>query len=333
MRASTFVKRRNYTVMLVTDEIYSKVLLRPPEKEGLNNLYIVSGYATSAMSFHHLSELHEKYRDINIHLIVGMTAKDGISKSNHEGFKSIVSGEYAGRFECRYVCRESFVHSKVYVWCADSAPKVAFLGSANYTQTAFLFGGQEELLAPCNPEEGLDYFHSIISQTEHCNYADIHRLITIYRRRQEEYSEDEVEGISGYEGLQHASVSLLGRDNNLPERSGLNWGQRPEANREPNQAYIRLTADVYKSDFFPPVGTHFTLLTDDEKTLICSRAQQNGKAVHTPHNNSLIGEYFRNRLGVPNGARITKSHLVNYGRTNLAFYKIDNETYYMDFSV
>ena len=74
-------------------------------------------------------------------------------------------------------------------------------------------------------------------------------------------------------------------------------------------------------------------MTDDDKVLICTRAQQSGKAIHTPHNNSLIGEYFRNRLGVGNGEPVTLENLIAYGRTDVTFYKIDDETYFMDFSV
>lgn len=66
--------------------------------------------------------------------------------------------------------------------------------------------------------------------------------------------------------------------------------------------------------------------------MICSRAQQNGKAIHTPHDNSLIGEYFRNRLGVPNGGEVLSEHFDRYGRVDIDFYKIDEETYFMDFS-
>lgn len=110
-------------------------------------------------------------------------------------------------------------------------------------------------------------------------------------------------------------------------------GQRPVEGREPNQAYIKLPSSVYKTDFFPPVAVHFTVLTDDNKVLICTRAQQNGKAIHTPHNNSLIGEYFRHRLGIPSGDPVTKENLLDYDKTDIDFYKIDDETYFMDFSV
>jgi hypothetical protein len=67
--------------------------------------------------------------------------------------------------------------------------------------------------------------------------------------------------------------------------------------------------------------------------LICTRAQDNAKAVHTPHNNSLIGEYFRSRLGVPSGGPVKLINLNRYGRHDVDFYKIDDETYFMDFSI
>ena len=93
--------------------------------------------------------------------------------------------------------------------------------------------------------------------------------------------------------------------------------------------------EIYRSDFFPKRSIHFTVLTDDNKILICTRAQKDelGHAIETPHNNSLLGEYFRNRLGLPNGAFVTRDDFDKYGRTDIDFYKIDNETYYMDFSI
>ena len=46
-----------------------------------------------------------------------------------------------------------------------------------------------------------------------------------------------------------------------------------------------------------------------------------------------MGLYFRHRLNVPEGMNITKEDMEHYGRTDVDFYKIDEETYYMDFSV
>ena len=58
----------------------------------------------------------------------------------------------------------------------------------------------------------------------------------------------------------------------------------------------------------------------------------NGKGIETPQDNSEIGRYFRNRLGLANGAYISVSDLKKYGRTDVVFYKLDDENYVMDFS-
>ena len=77
---------------------------------------------------------------------------------------------------------------------------------------------------------------------------------------------------------------------------------------------------------------HFTAITDDRHQLILRIEQQNDKAITTPARNSDLGEYFRNRLGLANGAPVTRADLDRYGRTDVVFLKLDDETYYMDFS-
>jgi hypothetical protein len=125
---------------------------------------------------------------------------------------------------------------------------------------------------------------------------------------------------------------LSSRNGEVQSRGGLNWGQRP--GREPNQAYIQLPPEVYNSDFFPKAPESFTVVTDDDKSFICRRAEkdEHGQTIHTPQNNSYLGEYFRNRLELANGAFVTRQDLERYGRTNVVFYKIGDE-YYMDFHV
>lgn len=132
-------------------------------------------------------------------------------------------------------------------------------------------------------------------------------------------------------GLESVTLSLLCRTGETGTRSGLNWGQR--AGREPNQAYIPLPASTARSGFFPLDKHHFSVLTDDGVNLILRVEQQNDKAITTPLNNSLLGEYFRRRLGMANGAYINKQDLENYGRTDVTFYRIDDEQFFMDFSV
>ena len=170
----------------------------------------------------------------------------------------------------------------------------------------------------------------------YCTHADIEDKIIITERPQrlimpgaedEKLSPAAVQGL----GVQSVTVSLLvKRTGETAPRSGLNWGQRE--GRNPNQAYISLPSDVAASDFFPDKGIHFSVMTDDGKTIILSRGQDKNKGMSTPINNSLLGEYFRRRLGLANGAFVTREDLDKYGRTSVTFYKLDDEEYFMDFS-
>ncbi len=326
---------------MLTENLFEKVLIEPV-REGADEIYIVSGYASAAMAFHHLNTIRRNLKkSIKANLIIGMCPSDGLSISNHRAFQQLVSEEFPEQFVCSYLINEPSVHSKVYVWKKRNELFSGFLGSANYTQNAFS-KGQRELLDSCDPEQALSYFEKLIGDSIYCTHSEVENYVELYndtcypRIKRERFKEQGLELITSIRpdlaDLPAVRVSLLDNKGNLASRSGLNWGQRPELKREPNQAYIRLTASIYKTNFFPPRGVHFTVLTDDNKVLICTRAQENGKAIETPHNNSLIGEYFRHRLGLPSGKPVTKGDLIRYGRTDIEFYKIDDETYFMNFA-
>ncbi len=129
--------------------------------------------------------------------------------------------------------------------------------------------------------------------------------------------------------IEKVKVSLL--DKNGEPQYGLNWGQR--ISREPNQAYVQLPIDVYRSDFFPKKPEHFFIHTDDNQDIKFTRAQKTdeGTALQTPDDNSLFGRYIRDRLGIPHGQEITAKDILNYGCTEITFFKI-NGKFYLDFS-
>lgn len=321
------------------NDLYSQVLI-DPSLEGADRLCILSGYATSAMSFHHLADLQSKGKSIDVHLIVGMTLRDGLTRSNHEAFKKIVSEDYKGKLECSYLINPPPAHAKVYIWCKGKTPIQAYTGSANYTQTAFSGTKQYEYMVECDPANALRFFQKFISNSIYCTHPDVDERLITYSDSQRQRSKSpigEQPEIRINSEFRQVQVSLLGRNGKIQTSAGLNWGFRQTAgyNRNKNEAYLQLPPEVYKSDFFPIRSQHFTVLTDDNKVLICTRAQKDdqGQAIETPHNNSLIGEYFRCRLGLPNSAFVTKQDLERYGRTYVTFLKIDDETFYMDFSL
>ncbi len=116
----------------------------------------------------------------------------------------------------------------------------------------------------------------------------------------------------------------------VPKRSGLNWGQRP--GREPNQAYLSVPVEIQRSGFFPDRGEEFIIECDDGFTMKCVRSQDKGKAIESPTDNSIIGVYFRNRLGVRLGHMVTVTHLYAYGRTSVDIHYRNDYLYFLDFS-
>ncbi|MBD5269743.1 MAG: NgoFVII family restriction endonuclease [Bacteroides sp.] len=122
--------------------------------------------------------------------------------------------------------------------------------------------------------------------------------------------------------MKSVEVNLFDRNGDI--QYGLNWGNRD--NRDRNEAYLQLSPDVYKSNFFPEKGIYFVVETDDNETLIMNRAQKGvGTAIQTPENNATLGLYIRKRLGIPSGTEITVNHLKNSNLTKFIFTKIDDK--------
>lgn len=297
-----------------------------PAKAGGDTLYIVSGYATSAMVKRHLSDLRKDDKDVTVKVIVGMAPKDGVGQSNHAGFVHLMDKVHPGRFECSYLQTATPVHSKMYAWFRGNKPATGFVGSANYTQQAFL-RKQGEAMEQSPPAEILRYFSDLAKSSCYCTHPDADGVI----RRDAHTASTEDEELQEDSNKQ-VTISLLDNKGNLPPRSGLNWGQRREERREPNQGYIRIPAPIQRSGFFPETGIYFTIHTDDGQVIIAARRQQGGKGIHSTENNSLIGEYFRRRMGKNLDEFVTKDDLEKYGRTDVTFYKIDDENYYLDFA-
>ncbi|MDR0320822.1 MAG: NgoFVII family restriction endonuclease [Treponema sp.] len=326
---------------MIYNDLYNEVLLKPC-LEGADTLKIISGYATSAMAFHHLEELTNKNSNIHISLLLGMCPSDGISFSNHRGFLNIINSAYSNKFTCGYIFKYPPVHSKLYIWCKKNKLYRSFIGSANYTQNAFS-KKQREVLAEINDNNVINYFSMVEKDSIYCENQEADQLIRIYNDKNyykshlhEERDDRNTMIVPTQDEVEKRTILLVDRrTGEVQNVAGLNWGhRRNNPNRNRNEAYIQLPPDVYRSDFFPPKPQHFTVITDDSKTFICRRAQKTGTpgtAIETPHNNALLGEYFRNRMGLANGAFVTRRDLDNYGRIDVTFYKFDDENYYMDF--
>jgi hypothetical protein len=313
--------------MMLSKNLFEEILMKPA-KEGADRLCIVSGYVSPSLASRHIEALLKAGTDVKVKLIYGMFGQGGISRNNHLAFQELASEKFPTKFECYYAVKLPPIHAKIYAWYKNEHPFRGFIGSVNYTQNGFA-GGQREIATYCSPSEIQQYFDEMLSESVDCRDADAH--IIAKPQKIIERIPDKTPDNNEYKGFAKVTIELFGKKGN--KNSGLNWGHRENYKRDRNQAYIRVPLSIAKTDFFPPVTRHFTVLTDDDKILICVRAQQHAKAIHTPLNNALIGEYFRNRLGLPSGQFVTVDDLKRYGRETVDFYKVDDETYFMDFSV
>jgi hypothetical protein len=304
-----------------------------------NTLYAISGYATPSMVYRHLNDIP----NLKLNLIIGMTSREGIGRRIHNAFLDLANNTFVGRLDCRYLHGRHPVHTKAYSWYNNILPSLGFVGSANYTQNAFI-GNQGEVLSLESATEIKNYYDSLLGNTVSCLTPNIENYVNLFdegyyvRRRIDIAAETAVENpimqrpdLITQTGIDRVTISFLDDHGSLPAKSGLNWGQRD--NRERNQAYIRVPADIQRSGFFPPIGEHFAILTDDGQAINCVRAQANGKAIESHENNSIVGAYFRRRMGLQLGSFVRLEDLLRYGRTDVTIHKIDNETYYMDFSI
>ena len=321
---------------MITQNLYNEALIKPCI-EGADVLHIVSGYASATFASLHLDHLLEIQPNIHVSLIVGMCPADGMAMGNPENFKHLIGNN----FSCSYAFTRPSVHSKLYLWYTGSDLHRVFVGSANYTYNGFM-GVQRELLAEIHDDTVLDYYDSIEKNSIYCDNIEIEQHISIYPdnlyyRSHLHEQTGTPEPIINVDGIKSVTVSLLDQKGQVQQHAGLNWGFRgSNLKRNRNQAYIQLRPAVYRSDFFPEKPRLFMVETDDGKYIMCRRAgkpeaHKPGCHIHS-RVNSDIGEYFRGRIGLPSGAFVERKHLDNYGRTDVTFYKLDEENFFMDFS-
>ena len=261
-----------------------------------------------------------------------MVPYDGLSVPIHEGFKELHGKSYpsaVGQFTCGYVYENPPVHANLYVWLKNEAPILAYTGSADFMQNSFI-SSRREIVENCDPNEAYTFFSDIESKSIYCNHSEVEDNIILHPTHQIlDADNNPLTTLSG-EGITSVTLSFLTNHSNVGEKSGLNWGQRNRRNK--NEAYIPLPSQIAKTGFFPLNKQHFMAVTDDGHNLLLRVEQQNNKAITTPLSNAQLGEYFRNRLGLSNGAFVTKQNLLDYGRIDVTFFKIDDEEFYMDFS-
>lgn len=263
------------------------------------------------------------------------------AKSDHLAFLALLD-EFADKFKVYYLQSSPPVHCKLYSWYNDEEPYIGYTGSANYSQYGFFNHLQVNQLIYDDPVEIKSLFDILLDR---CIYLPEHEIVL-----PESHKIPIVGSVSPGTILWEipnirVTISFLKPNGELPQLSGLNWGQRKSKRvnprtgeiswdqREPNQAYLSLKKEARREGFLPERAFTFSLITDDGQSFDCVVAQQGRKAIHSTNDNSELGRYIRNRIGVPLGEAVTVEDLVLYGRTDYTIEKVDEETFLLDFSV
>lgn len=312
--------------MITTPDLYNDVLLEPYRK-GYRRLRILTGFASSAFLHHVSNELPSA----EIELTIGMARKDGIRKWDHSEFMRL-SKMTPNRIKVFYHIGDQPIHVKCLSWIGKNI--LSFVGSANFSWNGF--GFYYEAMESINSLTVVPTVFNSVKAAD-CldpNIADSVAMLEVPPNIDNVRSLKELAALSP-----RVNLNLFYYQNRVGspivhERSGLNWGQRPEYRRDLNQAYIPVPKEIHDGDpeFFPPRDHEFTIVTDDGQSFIAVMAQDNRKAIETKYDNSILGRYFRDRLELPRGSIISYEDLSNYGRMAVSIHKIGEDLYFMDFS-
>lgn len=321
---------------MIVDNLYQTALINPNEN-GANKLYIVSGYASATFARRHIVELLSKNSEFEINLIIGMPN----SKNDHLAFVAL-HNEFGNKFKGYYYRNTAPVHCKTYSWYKNDTPLIGYTGSANYSQYGFFKHLQVNQLNYDDPIQIKKLFDELLTRSVFIP----NETIALPSYHHSPHIGSIPPGTIQWEIPEtRVTISFLDNKGILPKNSGLNWGQRLSkstnkttgkvswSRREPNQAYLSIKKDSRKEGFLPQRGFTFSLITDDGKSFDCVVAQDGRKAIHSTKDNSEIGKYIRNRIGVPLNAPVTVEDLEKYGRTDYTIEKIDEETFLLDLSV
>ena len=322
-------------------DLYTRILLEPID-QGADELLIVTGYSSAALIERHLREPKIARRMLPVNMVLGMTRSEGLPVQDHHKILELSKSSQkqshdtkpktrTGRLECRYITGLPDVHAKIYVWLENKHPIVAFTGSANYSHAGFNEKERVEVMDFCDAAEAYLFYREIASRAVLCTDEDSTGGITLY-----DYSKN---GRTEFNNLDQVDIPLWNpKKGEIEEKSGLNWGfakpRSPGNPRDTTEAYIPIYGEMVHSDFFPQRPATFTIITDDENEIYASKGQGSaeGKGLSTPMDNTVFGKYFRSRLGVAWTQRLKRADFEKYGRTEVRFSKIDDDTFHMDFS-
>lgn len=335
--------------MLYYKDLYKIVYGMHEQLVGIKEMVIISGY----VGYQTIKQLENLPSDIHSSIVYGMYGSEQISMPLHTALLEIQNT--SPNIDIFYSTIP--VHSKIYLWQSKKSLKRALVGSANFSVSG-LKNNYKEVLTDVDKKSFSDlvnYCNRILDNSILCDDRGVQVKPVKKSYKISEKNKDAQPYLN--EGI--CRVSLLDANNEVPAKSGLNWGCS-DAHVKLGDAYIRITMD-YIRDFpnlFPAkkyVGIEnvessgrksrendeVELIWDDGVRMIgLLEGQQSSridglvypKQLSSSPSKSIMGIYLRNRLGVPLNHVITTRDLLKYGRTYIDISLIGEGLYYLDFS-
>ncbi len=318
--------------MLYTQNL-EELIFHRHEIHQSDELIVLSGYL-GPRPVARLSEL-----PFNSKVIYGMYGSEGIKTNLHNSLIRIQNT--TPNLDIFY--SQLPVHSKCYVWRKKGDVIHALLGSANFSVNGLTTPFREVLaettfdtFQPLN-----DYIQLVLNNSVSCLEVGTERMTELTTEPNE-----------------ICTMTLLGKNGEVQNAAGLNWGQNPNNHTKPNDAYIAIRVSHIREypHLFPPKKVN-PMVTD-----IRGRVQRHNDAVEIIWDDGLtmegllegsqpienikypkqissfpekaqLGEYIRQRINVPLGQPVRKHHLERYGRTNIAVSLLAEGVYQFDFSI
>ena len=318
--------------MIYTQNL-DELIFRRHEMFDSDELIVVSGYLGPKP----VSRLEEL--PFNSKVIYGMYGSEGIRPTLHSSLLGLQ--ENVNNLNIYY--SQLPVHSKCYIWKIRGQIIHALIGSANFSINGLTTPFREVLT-----ETTVDSFDPLSMYLDHIFNNSISCLEVGDERVTEDIAQQEF-----------CRMTLLDpATNEVQAISGLNWGQNPRSHTTPDDAYVPVRVSHIRD--FPSLFQPKQLypLVDDSR----GREQRHNdsiemiwddgitmeglfegsqpvddqiypKQVSSFPRKSQLGQYIRNKIGVPSGQPVRKHHLDTYGRSDIDVSLLGDGVYKFDFSV
>ena len=318
--------------MLYTENL-EEIIFHRHEMFASDELIVLSGYVgPKPIERLQFLPFHSK-------VIYGMYGEEGIKRPLHN---SLVNIQNTVR-DVNIFYSSVPVHSKCYAWRNRGQIVHALVGSANFS-TNGLTTPYREVLAETtfdtfNPLN--DYIQKILNNSISCLELGSMNI---------------VEQIATTQTV--CPLSLLGRNGEVQNAAGLNWGQNPNNHTTKDDSYIKIRIQDIKNypELFPPKqvnplkfdgrgrmhrhNDNIEIIWDDGVCMdgLFFGNQEIGGVLYPKQVGSFphyaeMGKYLRQRVGIPDGQPFRKHHLDRYGRDTIDFSLISEGVYKFDFSV